>query len=647
MNDFMKHILGALLIAFLLPAFAQAQSGWEAKPKMHTVHDSLKKESIVLIYDFRKVRYEWSEADKQMYTFKSVQKIVKLQDDKGVESFNTLVLGSRGKMMDIKARTIKKSGKVHELGMKDLKSSTSEYGVLQYHVAFPDVEVGDEIEFFYEERRNADVWGSEQFQFSVPVLHAVFELQHPDHLGFDCKGYNGFPTPDKKIENEQVVMRAEQKYIPAQQEEHYSDPNLYQQRVDYKLSYSEESKGRLYTWNDLAKAMYQRFYNISEKERRAVQKYLTGLNIKSTQKEAEIISKLEAAIKKDIVINEDLSDPAYERLDYLLEKKTTDESGVVKLFATCLDLLNISYELGLTYNRFTVPFDEDMEFWNRLEVYVFYFPQSETIMLPSAAYYRYPFVPPFVEGGTGVFSKRVSLGGATSSVSVLRKFPLTKGKDNWNKIQADISFNPDNFEPNIKYQYTFAGNYAVGLRENLAMVPASDEKELLLNILQIVDEPSQIKDYSFINRGLEVEQYSKPVGFNANLLTPSLVEKAGAKYIFNVGDVIGPQMEMYDDEHRQLPVSIEYPHELYREITINIPKGYKIANPEAVKMNINYGDDLYGFVSTYQLKGDKMIISIREFYASSSYETKQFETFRKVINAAADFNKVSLVFEKI
>ena len=39
-------------------------------------------------------------------------------------------------------------------------------------------------------------------------------------------------------------------------------------------------------------------------------------------------------------------------------------------------------------------------------------------------------------------------------------------------------------------------------------------------------------------------------------------------------------------------------------------------------------------------------VDVMETYAQLRYELSEFETFKKVINAAADFNKVVLVLEK-
>jgi hypothetical protein len=128
------------------------------------------------------------------------------------------------------------------------------------------------------------------------------------------------------------------------------------------------------------------------------------------------------------------------------------------------------------------------------------------------------------------------------------------------------------------------------------------------------------------------------------------MEKAGPKYLFKLGDVIGRQVEMYQEKERKLPIDIAYPHTLYRTITLNIPDGYKVSNPESIKMMVEHkspsGEQTMAFISDYKMDGKKMLITVKEFYNQVHYPASDIEIFKKVINAAADFNKVVLVLEK-
>jgi hypothetical protein len=142
-----------------------------------------------------------------------------------------------------------------------------------------------------------------------------------------------------------------------------------------------------------------------------------------------------------------------------------------------------------------------------------------------------------------------------------------------------------------------------------------------------------------------------PLVVDATATAPHLMEKAGPKYLFKLGDVIGRQNEMYSDKKRRLPIQIEYPHTFIRHLNITIPEGFVVKNPEAVRFNVVLGGSAkegegIGFVSDYKMDGNKMLVTIREYYNQVQYPVSAYDTFRKVINAAADFNKVVLVLEK-
>ena len=106
---------------------------------------------------------------------------------------------------------------------------------------------------------------------------------------------------------------------------------------------------------------------------------------------------------------------------------------------------------------------------------------------------------------------------------------------------------------------------------------------------------------------------------------------------------------MYRDDERTTTVENEFNRKYYRIIRINIPEGYKARNPDDLKINIAYKDrDLTPFLfkSDYTIKGNVLEISIEEFYKEIYAPLSRYEDFRKVVNAAADFNKITLVLEK-
>jgi hypothetical protein len=142
----------------------------------------------------------------------------------------------------------------------------------------------------------------------------------------------------------------------------------------------------------------------------------------------------------------------------------------------------------------------------------------------------------------------------------------------------------------------------------------------------------------------------KPLVTTGEVIGSSLIEKTGKDVIFMIGDLIGPQTELYQEKERKTPIDVFIAHNLNRTIKLQIPAGYKLSGQDAIKMNIHFdfgGKDSYGFISDYTLADNVLTISIREYYYAVQLPKSEFENFRKVINASADFNKVNIVLEKL
>ena len=126
-------------------------------------------------------------------------------------------------------------------------------------------------------------------------------------------------------------------------------------------------------------------------------------------------------------------------------------------------------------------------------------------------------------------------------------------------------------------------------------------------------------------------------------------EKAGNKILVKIGEIIGPQVEMYQEKPRQFPMEIPYPHVLERTIEFKIPEEFQIKNLDELNITHVYPDatnQTMGFVSSYKLEGNLLKIHISEDYRQVYYPVAQYQEFRKIINAAADFNKIVLLLEK-
>ncbi len=156
---------------------------------------------------------------------------------------------------------------------------------------------------------------------------------------------------------------------------------------------------------------------------------------------------------------------------------------------------------------------------------------------------------------------------------------------------------------------------------------------------------AKVKNYDYAN-------YVENVPFEIECtVSKPMVERSGDKLMLKVGDVIGRQAELYQEKKRINDIDVHYPHQYIRKIQVNIPKGYRVANLSSAEIKFSFkddsGKDLMRFVSAASEKDGVITIDIDEHYAFTQLSKSRFEDFKKVINAAADFNKVILIFEPV
>jgi hypothetical protein len=122
---------------------------------------------------------------------------------------------------------------------------------------------------------------------------------------------------------------------------------------------------------------------------------------------------------------------------------------------------------------------------------------------------------------------------------------------------------------------------------------------------------------------------------------------AGNNYLFKIGKVIGTQQDLYDKDKRSSDIDLAYLNTINRTIEFTIPEGYSIKNLEDLNLFAEDSLKTLGFSSSYVKKGSMVSVIIKEYYNQIFYDQSQYDEFRKVINTVADFNKITLLLEKL
>lgn len=627
---------------------------WEASPKLHIISDSLKREPAVFILKEQRIQME-SVPGADFAQYYTTHYIIHLNDDKGAESFNTFTIPvlPGTKLWEIKARTILPGGKVAEVSRDKVKKITSERGLPEYLVAMEGITRGVEVELLYTEILPGSATGTEVYQHRIPVQKAVFSMYVPENMVYEAKGYNGFPTPAVSITDDQRIYTATGYNIPALDDEKDSRYRALLQRVDYKLSYvarTEHAKDRRMSWPEMARELYRKYGTFGERSLSIADEVLAKAGVKRNDEEAAKIIAIEDYFKKTFTITNGLSDEHATDFEQTIAKKVTTEKGFVRLFAACLNAAGVKYEVGMVGNRFHYGMDDSLELWEHLEEYCFYFPRLNTYLVPAAMTCRYPFVPYQVAGAKGVFTKKApSESGEIKAVPDYRTVPPASMTASGVNLTASVRFEGKDLLPVVNTSIAFKGYSAEDLRGPLLSASVEKHREALQSIMELSDKAEDFQDVTVENTAYRNYTTGKPLIISATIHAPKLMEKAGPKYLFRAGDLIGRQTDLYDATERKLPVETGYPNEQLRTLRISIPQGYKVANPEALRTRASCmiaGAEACGFTSDFKTEGSDIIVTIREFYTRTDYPLPAYEGYRKVINAAADFNKVVLVLQK-
>ncbi|MEO8413022.1 MAG: DUF3857 domain-containing protein [Ginsengibacter sp.] len=624
---------------------------WALSPVLHQLPANFKNESALYLMDSRTFHYKFE--GKNLTQFNYVYRLIKVEDDKGIEMFNKIYLAipNNATIYDIKARVITAAGKVITVPADKIKEE-EEDGKRYKLFAMEGMDKGSEIEYSYMIKKDPSFFGSEIFQSkSVPYYQVKLLIITPDHLKFEAKGFNGFSIlPDSLVKEERFIPGYSEN-IKELGDEKYGLRDAYLQRADFKLSYNlaQNSDVELYTWKELARKAYTNISTFSDKEKKASSKFIGGANIPNDATEEKVIMLLEDYMKTRINVDEKLAGEDVDNIEAIIKKGNTNNFGAVRFFVCMLENKNIRYQIVFPSVRNQLPLDEDLANWNRIDETLIYFPSTGKLVEPSASAFRYPFVDAYWAGTRGLFLKGTTIGDMKTAIGKFDDIPIEPFEQNAHNMEIHARLDASGDSLIIDSKQILKGYGAAYYRPLWTFLAKDKQDEAVKDIIQSVAKSENIQNIKTENTSLTDSWDNIPLIISGTIHTAELLERAGNKILFKFGELIGTQEQMYQEKPRQLPAELQYAHILERKISFDIPPGYTIRNPDDINMNVQHTvNDVVtmGFISSYKIVNNVLEVYILETYRQLKYPLAEFETFKKVINASADFNKIVLVLEK-
>ena len=649
------------LLFIIKTTFVNAQEidyknfNWEKEPKLHVLNAT--EAALPEIDIYKEMVNEFAFEGENLYSFYFFHAIVKVNSDDAIEGNNKIYIptgGSTIEVLETKARVINSNGKVIELNKNDIKEAIDEESKKSYqYFALDGIDKGSEVEYYYLLKRSAEMSGIKMnMQNEIPNTKLKFAVIAPSHLVFDFKSYNGFPEMQKDTtQKEKNKWYVETENISALKDETYSAYKSEIQSVIYKLNSNKYTgKNNLYSYSTVAQNYYSNVNKtLDKKAEKGIKALLKELKINDQPSTEKKIRVLEQFIKTHFAY-QSFSNDNLNNIEFILANKIASKLGLMRVYAACFNELDIKYNLVLTSDRYENRFDKDFESYSFLEDELFYFPELELYMAPIAVLSRLGYIPSVYTNNYALFIKPVTLGEFSSALGKVQFIEALPHEKNSDTMAIKIVFNTEVIQPEISFTKTQMGLEVQSIQPIYDFIEGETEEEADKSVAKFINQDIEVEDVKIENKG-GANFGVKPFKISAKLKeTDFFVEKAGTKYLFKIGDLIGAQMEMYQDEERKLDVEMNYNHSYYRTISFNIPEGYQIKNLDDLKFDVSYtynNKKSAYFVANYEIKGNTVTMTNVEVYDAIWYPKTSFDSYRKVINAAADFNKVTLILEKI
>ncbi|MDQ2773291.1 MAG: DUF3857 domain-containing protein [Bacteroidota bacterium] len=652
-------LTGRLVAQTLPPDLVHAGYNWDPQRHQRLPVSAAEAElPAVILRDFTSLEYYYDNARKDVRLFATEHRIVRVNSSDGIESYNKIVVPvlASGAAVDIKARTISPRGEVHEVKAADMKELKDQEGGRGFRVfAVDGVEKGSEVEYFYTRERNVNHFGGEVLQSETTAHDVTFELISPEALTFEARVYHGPPLKPDTTMTGRRALRLHLDVVPGLRDEAFANVKAQRMRVEYKLAYMA-SKGQIrqFTWADASQFVYRNMTGLSKDEAKAVAKVLTASKLAAASARALPLADRIRAVESYVKLNFNLEEGAGSSLEQVVATHNAPEAGFSHLMASLYKALGIEFEVVVTSSRESNPFDGTFDSWNYLDHFALYFPGTSQYLAPGRPDYRYGMLPADWTGGSGLFIKGVTLGNTESAVGKVKDIPALTADQSPQDIDATVTFAPDLTSATVRLRQTMGGYPATQIQPFWSLIPEAKRTEILQELQKsVVADATNFQKLEVRNVERDISPLDKPFIVEGQMESAGLLDKAGPRYLFKIGTLLGPQTELYQKEERQFDVENDNNRRYLRTIRFDVPAGYAVRNLNDLNVDVKTGPGTeaagpaaFDFHSSYIQSGQTVTVTITENYRQLRWPKADFEAFRAVVNASANWNKVVLVLDK-
>ncbi len=156
-------------------------------------------------------------------------------------------------------------------------------------------------------------------------------------------------------------------------------------------------------------------------------------------------------------------------------------------------------------------------------------------------------------------------------------------------------------------------------------------------------EPKELISYAINNSGIKLK--APEFIYTTKFVMTDWIKKAGNNYLFEIGKVIGVQMQIKEeDRKRTIDVYEPFARSYEFQLHVDVPDGFGVEGVDA--LNKKVVNECGSFISTASIQGNQLTIHIQKDYAHNFEPAGNWPKMLEFIDAAADFNNAKILLKK-
>ncbi len=657
----MQRLFFPLLLSVIFTQSSMAQFfdrdnySWDEAKYEQIVAD----DSTDAIYILERYIYNYHFDSEDQFALEKLFHIkIHLNSEGAVSTYNKISIEQSADLDGIhafKARVINPDGTITEMDKEDVLVGEDEESGSEYsYLALDGAGIGSQIEYYYIKRINPIYKGIRLFiEGRYPVIRFELDVVSPGNLFFEGKTYNS----DSLVFNRDTTLDEENRIyfaldsVEGIETEVNAFRNVNLAQAVFKLdrnTYNGQSDITSYshTTQNIIDAINREYSKADEKALKKMVKEIEALDWPDSFNQAR---KIEDYVKENYqFIPRNLEE--INTIEGIYRNKAYGYYGGLRLFSKLLKHYELPFKAVYTCDRSDMLVDEDFQAGIFMQDLILHLDNEKEYLDYTDVRLRLGYIDPLNRANKGLFMEEVAVGDQVVGLGEVKYIEPKPAEFTTDSIVASIEFDQQIENSSFSFKRVLTG-YSASYYQALfdLIIEDNDLDDFRSSLITYINEESELSDLDVSHTSARDIGY-KPLVATGKLTGGGFIEKVGPNFILNVGMLIGPQVEMYQkQDERTMDIQSAYARTYHRRIRFKIPEGYEVAGLEKTiideEMEYN-GRVSAAFHSNYQVEGQEVIIDIVEFYELPVYPRELFQEFKTVINAAADFNKVSLLLKK-